>query len=210
MDTSNDTSTKRCSKCHIDKPYTVIYFRQRKSRNGNTYLLGKCRSCEADEAKEFRQNNPEAFREIKRRSNCKHSEKRRIAKRRWDAANREHVQAYAELHREETRERGRKWREDNPERSLAYVHMRRARLQNNGGSYTAADIDLQRKAQTNKGGVLMCWLCGKPIKGRFHIDHFIPIVRGGSNSPENIRLTHPTCNLQKASKTPQEYNGQLL
>lgn len=47
-----------------------------------------------------------------------------------------------------------------------------------------------------------CWLCGNPIDisfGPHHAmapsrDHVVPISRGGSNAPENIRLAHRRCN----------------
>lgn len=48
----------------------------------------------------------------------------------------------------------------------------------------------------------ICGICGKPIMcfSDMHLDHVIPVSRGGSTSPENIQLTHAACNLRKGDK----------
>ena len=49
----------------------------------------------------------------------------------------------------------------------------------------------------------ICYLCGDLVDPTdFHIDHFIPISRGGPNSEENLRLTHPICNSVKSDRMP--------
>ena len=45
-----------------------------------------------------------------------------------------------------------------------------------------------------------CYLCNKPIDNDYHLDHIIPISKGGTDLIENIRPTHPLCNLQKGDK----------
>ena len=73
------------------------------------------------------------------------------------------------------------------------------------GKHTAEDIALQLKSQKGR-----CWWCGKPISGKYHVDHRIPLARGGSNDPGNLVISCPTCNLRKHDKLPQEWNGRLL
>lgn len=88
---------------------------------------------------------------------------------------------------------------------------RRIRKLNASGSFTAADIEAQRKAQTDKKGRLRCWWCGQPIKdNHYHVDHRIPLAQGGSNAPENLCLACPSCNLSKGSKMPWEWKDRLL
>lgn len=84
-------------------------------------------------------------------------------------------------------------------------HNRRAREALAGGRHTAKDIELQLRSQ--KG---MCWWCGEPLGDDYHIDHRIPLDKGGSNDARNIVLTHEKCNLSKGAKLPWEYNGRLL
>jgi 5-methylcytosine-specific restriction endonuclease McrA len=43
----------------------------------------------------------------------------------------------------------------------------------------------------------MCGICKDFIVGKFHVDHVIPLSRGGEHSYANAQLAHPTCNLEK-------------
>jgi hypothetical protein len=89
-------------------------------------------------------------------------------------------------------------------------HNRRARKQITGGTRTAADdLSAIRAAQTDKKGRLICWRCNKPIKETPHLDHWIPLDKGGSNDPGNLHYMHATCNLTKSAKHPFEL-GVLL
>lgn len=47
----------------------------------------------------------------------------------------------------------------------------------------------------------ICYLCQLPVSvSAFHLDHVIPISRGGTHSYANVKITHPLCNLAKGSK----------
>lgn len=50
----------------------------------------------------------------------------------------------------------------------------------------------------------ICGLCGKPIVSfsDMHLDHIIPVSKGGETSPQNIQLTHAACNLRKRDRMP--------
>lgn len=50
----------------------------------------------------------------------------------------------------------------------------------------------------------VCGICGKPIESfsDMHLDHIIPVSRGGETQPENIQLAHAACNLRKGDKVP--------
>lgn len=87
-------------------------------------------------------------------------------------------------------------------------HIRRARKAAVDGSYTAADIAHLFKLQKGK-----CVLCLKPlIKTKFHVDHHVPLAKGGTNDRSNLRLLHTKCNLSKGARDPAEHalrNGLL-
>lgn len=141
-------------------------------------------------------------------------EKARENERQWYAANRDKERAndrryYAE-NCEKLRENTRRWRRRNLEKDRVKSNRHRARKRHAEGNHTAEDIQLQVKAQTNQHGVLCCWWCGKPILGKYHVDHRIALARGGSNSATNIVITHPECNDSKGVKMPWEFNGRLL
>lgn len=41
----------------------------------------------------------------------------------------------------------------------------------------------------------------------FHVDHLVPLSKGGSDTLENVRPTHAVCNLRKNAKELQEHNN---
>ena len=63
------------------------------------------------------------------------------------------------------------------------------------GHHTSADV--QRLFDRQRG---QCALCGVSIYAGFHVDHRMPICRGGSNNPDNLQLLCARCNLRKGSK----------
>jgi 5-methylcytosine-specific restriction endonuclease McrA len=63
------------------------------------------------------------------------------------------------------------------------------------GWYTGEDV--QRKISEQRG---MCGICFKPLLPDFHVDHIVPIARGGSNTAGNIQVVHAKCNLRKGAK----------
>ena len=52
-----------------------------------------------------------------------------------------------------------------------------------------------------------CAYCGNDCKSNYHIDHKIPLSRGGKNIFENLALSCPKCNLTKHVKTDVEFCG---
>lgn len=68
------------------------------------------------------------------------------------------------------------------------------------GSFTKFDIDDLYLKQRGS-----CPYCFKNLKKEFHIDHIKPISKGGTNWPDNLQLTCPTCNMQKAALSHEEF-----
>lgn len=114
-------------------------------------------------------------------------------------------QAYNEAHRNDAKKRAKEWVKNHPWKTRASRIRRRARIRNAPGSHTAADIKLQYTSQ--KG---LCWWCGRELDTTFHVDHRVPLIRGGSNAPENLVISCAKCNLSKHDKLPSEFNGRLL
>lgn len=50
-----------------------------------------------------------------------------------------------------------------------------------------------------------CHLCGKRCEpSEIHIDHVIPLARGGTHTRENVRVACSNCNLKKGPRLPSE------
>lgn len=173
-------------------------------------------------AKEYREANAERVREQDRRwreSNADHLRQRRKA---YYAENRSLLIQYASEYREANRKRladnARIYRKQNAKviraRSKANALMtraknmqRRARKMKAEGKYTAKDIRLQYERQKGR-----CYWCGVKVGKKYHVDHVIPLSRGGTNWPENLVVACPTCNCSKGGKLPHEWpeGGRLL
>lgn len=50
-----------------------------------------------------------------------------------------------------------------------------------------------------------CVACRASIKDKFHMDHIMPLSKGGEHKPYNIQLLCPTCNLSKSAKHPVDF-----
>jgi len=92
------------------------------------------------------------------------------------------------------------WRKANRDKSRSYVRNRRARIKQSEGQHTAEDI--KRLIAGQKGH---CWWCSKKIPDdKHHVDHRIPIAKGGGNGVENLVISCARCNHKKSSKMPWE------
>lgn len=99
--------------------------------------------------------------------------------------------------------------ESMPSPTPAYVRAsgqkRRARKAGVIGQHTAADIHAKLEAQEGR-----CFYCDQSIDPHYHVEHMVPLSRGGSNAAENICLACPTCNMRKGRKTASEFMAGLL
>lgn len=108
--------------------------------------------------------------------------------------------AWADRNRERQRELSRRWAKENPLRSRALVAKRRAIKNAAPGTYTQADVLAMLERQACK-----CAACAAGLEGGFHVDHVIPLARGGSNWPSNLQLLCAPCNWSKGDKLPDEW-----
>lgn len=225
-----DCTTKACTKCKREFPATAEYFYR--SRTGRLGLRSQCKSC-SDEYSRLREKRPEVkarksyyMKEYRKRPSAKESARRSKRKyllkpdvrarasernRRPEIMAMNRVSAQKSSRRPGARERKREYmreyfrRPDVVERRNISKNNRRARKMNAGGSYTADDIMKQYSSQNGR-----CWWCGKKVGKKYHIDHVIPLSRGGSNGPRNIVISCPHCNVSKNDKLPQEWVGRLF
>ena len=75
-----------------------------------------------------------------------------------------------------------------------------------GGTHSVSDIARLFAAQEGKCVGCKATLVSKG-KGKYHIDHMMPLSRGGSNGAENLQLLCPPCNMSKSNKTQAEWDA---
>lgn len=94
------------------------------------------------------------------------------------------------------RKTSKKWRANNPTKARALAQKRYRQLKEAPGWHDEDDITLICDELEDS-----CYYCGEYVGSDFHIDHMLPISRGGSHWPSNITITCKTCNLDKHNKT---------
>jgi len=159
-----------------------------------------------------RASDPEKAREYDRAWKKAHREKICKSRRAKRLANIEQARANERARRavnpELARSRHRRWKENNPGAMKAHAMNRRARKQSSEGFHSAADISRIRRAQRDN-----CACCRVKLNGGGHVDHIIPLSRGGSNWANNLQLLCEKCNLSKHKRDPIEFmqsRGRLL
>lgn len=75
---------------------------------------------------------------------------------------------------------------------------RRALEKASSGRYSQEDVREMMFLQHGR-----CRGCGKSlvVKG-YHVDHVVPLSRGGRNDRSNLQLLCPSCNLMKSDRLP--------
>jgi hypothetical protein len=205
--------SKTCTKCRQIKSLDN-FSRHNGRKSAKSGYRATCKQCQVADNRSYRSRNREKVNQAKRKyseankeqkseSDKKYREanKKKIAKRNktWRTNNYEHTREKSLEWR--TRNKKRKaitdkaWAQNNKENVRNISMRRRARLAENGiFSVTKKDI----VNLLNKG----CSYCGRPAE---HVDHIVPIVRGGTHSIGNLTGACASCNLSKGSKFVMEW-----
>lgn len=94
------------------------------------------------------------------------------------------------------------WRRANREKVNAAQRIRDVRkrsiIAQSGSNYTLDDRALIFELQNAQ-----CFYCEAPLRyGKNHGDHFVPLIKGGSDARYNIAISCARCNLQKRAEDP--------
>jgi 5-methylcytosine-specific restriction endonuclease McrA len=87
----------------------------------------------------------------------------------------------------------------NSSRALERTEMRR------GTTFTQSERRDQGARLARRDGGYICFYCKKPLGIDFHIDHKVPIAKGGRHTLENFVLACMPCNQEKHAKDIDEY-----
>ncbi len=103
---------------------------------------------------------------------------------------------WRERHKAQIREKWRLWEQSRRDLTVARTNRRRTRLLQAAGRATAEQI---RARVVLFGG--KCWVCGDSSTA---VDHVIPLSKGGTNWPSNLRPICKPCNSRKHDRSPKE------
>jgi 5-methylcytosine-specific restriction endonuclease McrA len=151
----------------------------------------------------------------------------RASKAAYYTTNREKICAYQASYyaenAEKVRTRNAAYRSANPKKvranSLAYYASHTTEAASNAAkrramkrSVTIGNQEtirsIYRQARENKR--VICYICGELIPlGARHVDHVMPLARGGKHTASNLAIACARCNLSKNAKMPEDV-GLLL
>lgn len=154
------------------------------------------RAKQREYSRRWREANPESQREHVRAWKAANRERQREYWRKWYAAN-------AAENAEKNRAKSAAWRASNPvrarEKEFANANLRRARLV---GAAVGETVD---RAAVVESDASTCYLCGKHCEAAdIHLDHVVPLSRGGQHVMANLRVTHAACNMRKGARLVSE------
>jgi len=158
----------------------------------------------------WREKNLERVKESRKVWTEKNLERVKETRKAWIEINREKVaeknKIWYEKNRDRLIEEKKIYRKNNPEKGRSYVRKRRALRKNNGQEPYTEDQVLNLYGDN-------CHICQNPIdlsanravghpgwEMALHIDHIVPISKGGPDTLENVKPAHGLCNLSKSSK----------
>lgn len=183
---------KRCKACGETKPISEFY-RAAVNRDG---FENSCRRCKNAAVAKRLAEHPE--------KKARRAELQLIRQRANRAKHAAIILKWAHENRDRVVEHRRRTYAKYPEKMAADRAKRRARLAAAAGTYDANDVAAIYALQKGK-----CAYCRKKSGKTYHVDHIIPLSRGGTNDRKNIQITCAKCNGSKGAKHPVDFAKRL-
>lgn len=188
---------KTCTKCGKEKDLS-LFFKRARSKDG---YQPTCKECSRAYHKEWSSKNAEHIALKWKEWVAQNPEKRKEASARYRKNNRAKVilatkksmaknpAKYLEIRK--------KWEQENVEKIQNKNYLRRARIVG-AGVFEVSAKEIQKMRSKP------CFYCGETSQ---HIDHVIPISRGGRHSIGNLVPACLSCNLSKSNKFLVEWKA---
>lgn len=190
---------KRCGYCHQMLP--LVEFNQRHSSpDGHQY---RCRNCQRTWYV-IHQKEKLAYNRV---YHVAHHEEERAYNKAYYAAHRKEKATYYVTHRKERKVHDRAYYATHREAVEVRHAARRARKRN----ATIGDSKALYRAchSIHTMPSLRCYWCNCSVPiGERHVDHVIPLAKGGAHASWNLCCSCIDCNLRKHAKLPSEFVGQ--
>jgi 5-methylcytosine-specific restriction endonuclease McrA len=156
--------------------------------------------CRAELERRRRDANRDVIAERDRARYFANRDRNLESRRRYYQDNREswaaYHQEYYEVNREAIKARVRKWKSENPERRRELHRAAKHRYRTALKSLPYLPLNEQAMFEVQQG---LCAVCRGTLH-TYHVDHIIPVSRGGWSVPANYQLLCVSCNLTKSSR----------
>ena len=170
-----DKQTKTCKSCN--ETLNISDFHKDKSKTDGLHPY--CKKCKNSKDRDRYSKNPE-----KKKASVKEYMKRTGEYYRYKPYNPKYYSS-----------------DESKAKKRARDLKRRVMIKGNG-DFEITNIVIKDILDSSSG---KCAYCGKDCEGNYHIDHILPVSRGGSNDRENLCLSCPNCNWSKNDKTAEEF-----
>lgn len=186
---------KKCSKCKLEKDETE--FNKNKSKKDG--LSTECKLCKRQQDAKYREENSKSIQLYLKEYNQINKDVLYEQKKEYRTVNKTaHLKRqnnWYEKNKEDVKERVALYKKEYPEQYRMYANRRAASKKTDIIEiFTHQDI-------INVYGD-KCFYCGGLFE---HIDHYMPLSRGGSHTLENVRPSCEHCNLTKSNKLPEDF-----
>jgi hypothetical protein len=182
---------KICTKCDEEKLLSEFY----KDSSKPSGYRRQCKVCTLGSQKNYRAGNKD---KIKARNKAYYDKNKKSVLSKnaaWKSANPDYMDSWREANREHLREYQRTYQKDNYDYYLDKNAERRARI---AAVQVEGSISRSEVFERDSG---ICYLCNEQVDpNNWHLDHVVPISKGGPHTYDNVRVTHPSCNLSKGSR----------
>lgn len=189
---------KYCRTCQKEK---TNFGRRKGTKDG---LDWTCKDCKSTQQKIYRSKKGNSYMEPTKRWRSLNKENERKTKKEWYLKNRDQeLQRAKNWHRNnsvKSRQLHKEWRENNRDKVRLQNQTRRSRRHNAAGLCTLEQLRARIDFYGGK-----CAYCR--INLYSDIDHVIPLSKGGSNWPANLRPSCQTCNSSKNDKDLKSWLG---
>lgn len=192
--------SKACNLCKQIKPIDA-YGLNKNFKNGRR---NTCKDCRKIESASYRARYPERKKATDDRNYKINGEYIRRRVKQYRLENKTQTLEKAKIYRAENKESIAKykldWRRNNPEKFKNGIDRRRARKAN-ATTYLVTDKDLRRIMQKP------CIYCGAKSE---HLEHVVPLARGGTHGVGNLVSACAWCNLSKGARFISEWRYRQL
>ena len=181
--------SKTCSKCSQTLP-TSEFFKNKRTRDG---LASNCKACVKESVARYRKTEKATA----VRAKYEKSEKGKASKTKYQAKYQRTEKGKAVRVKYCKTEKGKAV-------AAAAAHRRRAKMKNNGGTLNKDQIQEIQSTPDKK-----CFWCETECNENYHLDHIVPVSKGGRNSRCNIAISCQPCNNKKRNKDLSQWLKEI-